>query len=683
VTATRRPLTVAVALTTTAVWLNAQGGSPPAPPQTFRSSTDLVTVDVSVRRGNTPVTGLTAADFDLRDSGVRQKIESVEVAAVPIDLSIVVDVSGDPRRPWKMPPPIEQMAASVEKDARELTRLLREGDRVRLLALDTYVQPLWSLQPAATLTPLRHLEFNGHASLYNTLATLLLQPAELTRRHVIVLNSIGRDTISAINAVGVRAIAEQSDAQMHLVMREVEADIEITLLELQCGLMQICAPTARFWRAAPRRLFSAISIKADAPRVLTPDGLELRAAARATGGGWYQGVGISEPTLLNTFEKAFEDFRQSYILRYRPEGVRREGWHPLTVSVPRDKSLRIRARPGYGVDDAPAATTAPPAAPVTPSTELATLDEFASAYGQGAYTAVALSLRRVADPSRLIADFDRGDNPWPASPRREAMFALELAEAGMFSDHPVARRRATELLERFGGLIRHPLWPDDFERAWLLAQIAMLQATLRPSDTMPFVERALARFPDEPRFLLARAIVADQHWPFFNDVAVTPIKRATMTPEHVATVTAHFEAAAVFPSTRAEAAVRFGWFLHRLGRSEEAVAKIAEAAGVERVDRDVAYLRDLLLGHVLTSLDRTDQALTAYRRALSLVPGAQSARVATMNTLLLQGNRSEAEAMAEALQSAPGTVFDPWWLYWQGDYRHHPQAMAAARRMIQ
>ena len=46
----------------------------------------------------------------------------------------------------------------------------------------------------------------------------------------------------------------------------------------------------------------------------------------------------------------------------------------------------------------------------------------------------------------------------------------------------------------------------------------MLQALNRPTDGRPFVDRALARFPDEPRFVLARAILTDQRWPFTGTV---------------------------------------------------------------------------------------------------------------------------------------------------------------------
>ena len=44
------------------------------PQATFRTSTNRVSVDVSVRREGRPVTGLAATDFELFDNGVKQNV---------------------------------------------------------------------------------------------------------------------------------------------------------------------------------------------------------------------------------------------------------------------------------------------------------------------------------------------------------------------------------------------------------------------------------------------------------------------------------------------------------------------------------------------------------------------------------------------------------------------------------
>ena len=158
---------------------------------------------------------------------------------------------------------------------------------------------------------------------------------------------------------------------------------------------------------------------------------------------------------------------------------------------------------------------------------------------------------------------------------------------------------------------------------------------------------------------------------------------ARPTAEHVKTLIAEFEAAAAFPATRAEASIRLGWFLHRIGRSEDAIVRLNAAEGVER-GRSESRLPARTAPRSRTRfVGPHEEALASYGRAMSILPGAQSARVAMMNAHLVHGNRPAAEAMAETLQQpAPRTTFDPWWLYWLGDYRWYPQAMAAARAMI-
>jgi Flp pilus assembly protein TadD len=181
---------------------------------------------------------------------------------------------------------------------------------------------------------------------------------------------------------------------------------------------------------------------------------------------------------------------------------------------------------------------------------------------------------------------------------------------------------------------------------------------------------------------LARAIVIDQLWPRAGAIGGSdkPSGNAT-SAEHAALVVSTYQAAAAFEEVRDEALMRLAWFEHRTGRSADAVVRLGGAAAIDARDAQLGYLRELMLGHALTTTGRTDEALSAFRRAVALLPGAQSARVALMNTLIVRGERAEADAIAEALQAAPSTVIDPWWTYWQGDYRRYPQALRAAREM--
>ena len=92
----------------------------PQNPATFRVRTDVVSVDVLVRDRSKPVPGLSAADFRLTDSGVPQEIEVVAADEVPIDLTLVLDVSGS----------VARLLEEFKDNIRQIAKLLRPVDRV-------------------------------------------------------------------------------------------------------------------------------------------------------------------------------------------------------------------------------------------------------------------------------------------------------------------------------------------------------------------------------------------------------------------------------------------------------------------------------------------------------------------------------------------------------------------------
>lgn len=649
--------------------LNAQ--TPPAPPQTFRAGTDVVMVDVSVKSGGRAVPNLGAEDFVLTDNGVRQRIESVEATAVPIDVTLVVDLSGNPRRPWLSRIDPSKVAADVEKEVREVTRILRPVDRLRLLTIDRYVQQIWPLQPVAALPPVRRLESDGLASVFDTLAAALLHPVEPARRHVVIARTKGVDTISAIDSQALGAIAERSDALFHLVIMEtaLDNDSAISGFQANANLMGLIAPTNRSWVPHQRRL-----VGGRPDHEVIRDGLLVKAGVEATGGGWHQTAFFTEPSLTGTFRETFENFRQGYMLRYTPQGVRLEGWHTIEVTVPRSRGYTVSARRGYGIEAIPVPPADPPA-PATPRT----LSELTVAYERRAFKNVVTALREAVDPQRLMREFEAAGNPWPAAPRLEAAFAIELAETGVFSLRAAVREDAMRLLERFTRLVRHPLGPDLFERDWHYAVLTLLQGAIRPAVSDVFVDRALARFPGEPRFLLARAIAADQR------AAVTGPSRsspgAASADTNLEGIRRQYESLVGQPGVDAEARIRLAWVLHRMGRNGEALLHLGEAGAETIPDGALRYLRHLFSGHVLAAMDRRDDAIVAYRAAQTSVPTAQSARVALMNALLGRGDRAAAEKLAELIQTEQSIEFDPWWMYWQGQYRLYQLAMSRVREL--
>ena len=641
------------------VLVAAQSQAPPAQqPPAFRATTDVVTVDVSVRSGDTPVTGLTAGDFLLLDNGVKQQIESVDVARLPLDISLVVDVSGGSPKWWGTPRPAAEIASRLNEIVRKATAVLRPEDRLRLVTIDTHadeVVPLASPGGAVSLTA--RLATNGLSSLHDALVATLLQPMEPNRRHLIVAVTKGDDTVSAADATAVRDVAQRSDAVLHVVLGH--SQVGDVACEFGCGF-----PRRRFWQP-----FQRASVPFLAPW------------AESTGGRFHDASLLGFRDFADEFKRVFDEYRQGYVLRYRPQGVKREGWHEVAVSVPVQPKLVVRARRGYAIEAA-----APPAAPkravpgsLPSGLAPETVQWLADMYELGDYTAFVAGLQHLTDLAKVIRDFRAAGNPWPAAPRRDAVFGLEIAIAGLLREGN-ARREGMALLSEYATLIRHPFSADGFECAWYWTALAGIEGLIAPAVGKPFVARALERCPDQPRFRLAEALFADQQWPA-GTLGTVPGQRLVVspTPEQRREVFALYERAAKLPETATEAGMRAAWFALRLGESARALTLI-EAGPAAVGDPPLQYLRELIRGQILRSQNRLDAAAEAYRAALRVLP-AQSARVGLMTTLLAAGNRREAEALAEAVQTAPDAEFDPWWMYWQGDFRAYPAILGRLREI--
>lgn len=628
--------------------------------QTFRATADVVIVDVSVRQGGQPVPGLTAADFVVLDNGVRQEIERVEASSVPIDLTIVTDVS------YKH----ADVMKTLRSDLADIGGTLRPSDRIRVLTFDDHVREVVPFQSASEPLALTFVPRGHQASLVDAVITALATPVEPDRRHVAILRTRGTDTMSLTALNRLKDVAATSDAQLHIILDEITVWEELGERSFRCGKLDRCLPLFNFWQ--PYRRVSQV-VKEDR-LVLSPFGLMLEDVALGTGGAVHVTQILNPPTIRSTFEKVFETFRQSYVLRYVPKGVTRDGWHSIAVTVPAQRRAVVRARRGYGVD-----APAPPHSHLWLAPDMSNdLRRLVTAYDAKQYAQFVSLLGEQRELSRLIDDFADAGNPWPAAPWREAVFALELAESVLFSPYAAARKSGFELLQSHTRLVRSPLEPDDFERYWHWAAVSLAEGTLRAVETRHLIDQALRRFPDEPRFVLARAISADQEWSF-HDPRVP--QRGAQPASFRGVIEPLYRQAMTFAETEAEARVRLAWGLHRQGAHTDALALLS-GAQVTVQDQSVAYLRDLFTGHSLVSLQQYPEAIASFRLAVARLPGAHAARVALMNALMLSGvpaDRIEAEALAETIQTQRPSVADPWWVYWQGDYRLYPSLIQYLR----
>jgi len=264
----------------------------------FRSFVDGVSVSVSVLEGTRPVTGLTADDFELTDNGVVQQIATLSFETLPIDVTLLLDVSSSVQG---------RRLQRLKDGVRQTATLLDEDDRLRLIAVQFALHQVFPFQPGGTPPPVDDLGAAGGTALLDGLAAAMMRAAEPDRRQLIVAYTDGQDTTSVLDADTVAEIAGNADAVVHLLV--------------------------------------PVSGGGDARREV-PAADMLEALAGRTGGQLFL-VDTGTP-ISAAFRQAIEEFRQSYVLRYRPQGVERGGWHEIEVRVKGGDGYEVRARRGYG-----------------------------------------------------------------------------------------------------------------------------------------------------------------------------------------------------------------------------------------------------------------------------------------------------------------------------------------------
>lgn len=210
---------------------------------------------------------------------------------------------------------------------------------------------------------------------------------------------------------------------------------------------------------------------------------------------------------------------------------------------------------------------------------------------------------------------------------------------------------------------------DAFELRWHKAAIGLLQGNRRPDlllehGVQPLEHRIRAQAPApgerpalvDPWFALTRGIT-DEQFLFVE-------------PNHTARAGAaiqHFDVAAGFESTRAEALVRKARLLLLLRQPADALRTLESMSATS--DLAIRYWRLLFRGRALEALDRAGDAARAYEEALALVPHAQSPAVALTVLELRRGNDDAAYQWATTARRPQALTADPWWDYWAGDFR--------------
>jgi Ca-activated chloride channel family protein len=265
-------------------------------------------------RDGQPVRGLAARDFSIRDRGVRQHVESVSVLDdLPVSVLIALDTSGSVAG--------ERLAHLIDA-GRALLAALRPDDRAALITFSRDIRvrvPLTS-DRSALASELANLKGEGPTAMRDAVWVALQLRPDDNSRPLVLLFTDGVDNASWMSrsaiVVGVR-----------------RAGVVVHAVELVNGPPQMPVPPSM-----PMALGTIAALPA-APQSF----LEELVGA----GGGRRWSATASRDLRDLFTFAIDEMRARYLISFYPEGVRRDGWHELKVSV--DVRGSVTARPGYFV----------------------------------------------------------------------------------------------------------------------------------------------------------------------------------------------------------------------------------------------------------------------------------------------------------------------------------------------
>ena len=271
----------------------------------FRARTDLVAISAAVKRGNAPVANLEAADFRVTDNGVTQAIDAVTIESVPLDVTLFMDTSGS----------TAGALDRMKKNVATIAGMLRPDDQFRLLTIGLSVEVPVPWQPAGKPIDLDMKAVPGISLIYDALFVALTHRPAAGRRHLIVAMTDGEECGSVLDGARVLDASGRTEAVLHWIYVSNSGDFD------RNAVGAWCTPT-------------------DARQVDF-----VGQSASRTGGDSHRSR-FGDPA-VRTFAQILDEFRRSYVLRYSPQGVPSSGWHTVSVTVPAQPALTVKARSGY------------------------------------------------------------------------------------------------------------------------------------------------------------------------------------------------------------------------------------------------------------------------------------------------------------------------------------------------
>lgn len=182
--------------------------------QTFRTAIDLVhfAVVVTDKQGS-PISGLTADDFDIKEAGKPQTIKFFTAgdpaAAPPLHLGFLLDTSGS----------MEEDLKDVRTSAIKFLNAMDQAEDITLVDFDTEVRKATYSggEYARLIERIRERKADGMTALYDALAVYLSGTADLTGQKVLIMYTDGGDTRSTLTISEVNDLLRASDVTVYVV----------------------------------------------------------------------------------------------------------------------------------------------------------------------------------------------------------------------------------------------------------------------------------------------------------------------------------------------------------------------------------------------------------------------------------------------------------------------------------
>jgi len=182
--------------------------------QTFRTAVDLVHFGVVVTdKQGSPITGLTADDFDIKEAGKPQTIKFFSAGdpanAPPLHVGFLLDASGS----------MEEDLKDVRTAAIKFLNAMDQAEDITLVDFDTEVRMARysGSEYARLIERIRGRKADGMTALYDAIGVYLSSTADQDGQKVLIMYTDGGDTRSALTMSEVLDLLRASDVTVYVV----------------------------------------------------------------------------------------------------------------------------------------------------------------------------------------------------------------------------------------------------------------------------------------------------------------------------------------------------------------------------------------------------------------------------------------------------------------------------------